>query len=82
MSIDIAKLITVDDVMENLDLGPNGALVYSMEFLEKNLDWLFTEIAKFPEHYFLFDFPGQVNNIRGRRSVQRIGIFKLVNTDF
>lgn len=82
MSIDIAKLITVDDVMENLDLGPNGALVYSMEFLEKNLDWLFTEIVKFPEHYFLFDFPGQVNNIRGRRSVQRIGIFKLVNTDF
>ena len=62
-SIDIAKLITVNDVMENCDLGPNGALVYSMEFLEKNLDWLFVEIAKFPDHYFFFDFPGQVNHI-------------------
>jgi len=72
VSIDIAKLITVDDVMENLDLGPNGALVYSMEFLEKNLDWLFTEIAKFPEHYFLFDFPGQVELYTHHVSVRNI----------
>lgn len=47
--------------MENYHLGPNGALVYSMEFLEKNLDWLFAEIAKFQNHYFIFDLPGQVN---------------------
>ena len=59
-SIDVSKLITVEDVMENFKLGPNGALVYCMEFLEKNLDWLFVELEKFKDHYFIFDLPGQV----------------------
>lgn len=59
-SIDVSKLITVEDVMDTYDLGPNGALVYSMEFLEKNVDWLFEEVTKFKEHYFIFDLPGQV----------------------
>jgi hypothetical protein len=59
-SIDISKLITVQDVMENYNLGPNGALIFCMEFLEKNLDWLFVEIEKFKDNYFLFDLPGQV----------------------
>ena len=49
--------------MENLELGVNGASVYSIEYLEMNIDWLFAEIEKFPEHYFLFDFPGQVYGI-------------------
>jgi len=72
VSIDIFKLITVDDVMENCGLGPNGALVYCMEYLEKNIDWLFTEIAKFPDHYFLFDFPGQVELYTHHDSVRNI----------
>lgn len=39
-AVDIADLITVQDVMEEFDLGPNGALIYCMEYLETNLDWL------------------------------------------
>lgn len=62
-SIDVSNLITVEDAMENCHLGPNGALIYCMEFIEKNLDWLFTQIAKFSDHYFIFDLPGQVNSI-------------------
>lgn len=62
-SIDVSNLITVADVMENCNLGPNGGLVYAMEFLEKNMDWLFAEVGKFPEHYFIFDLPGQVRYI-------------------
>jgi hypothetical protein len=50
--------------MQMLKLGPNGALVYCMEFLETNFDWLKSAIKKFPkETYFLFDFPGQVSNL-------------------
>lgn len=60
-SIDVSKLITVEDVMANFHLGPNGAIVYCMEFLEKNLDWLFVEVEKFKDHYFIFDLPGQVS---------------------
>lgn len=26
--------------MEEFDLGPNGGLVYCMEFLQTNIDWL------------------------------------------
>lgn len=47
--------------MENYHLGPNGSLVFAMEFFEKNLDWLLTEVPKFADHYFIFDMPGQVN---------------------
>ena len=38
--LDIRDLITADDVMEEMKLGPNGALVYCMEYLMDNFDWL------------------------------------------
>lgn len=38
---DIRDLITIDDAQEELKLGPNGALLFCMEFMEQNLeDWL------------------------------------------
>ena len=37
--IDIRELISSDDVMEELDFGPNGGLVYAMEYFCSNLDW-------------------------------------------
>jgi hypothetical protein len=39
-AVNISDLITLQDVMDEFDLGPNGGLVYCMEYLEKNLDWL------------------------------------------
>lgn len=58
--IDIMKLITVEEVMENLKLGPNGALVYCMEYLEANIDWLITQLSEIKNSYIIFDMPGQV----------------------
>ncbi|NXS51253.1 GPN2 GTPase, partial [Brachypteracias leptosomus] len=58
--VDIAELITLPDVMENLQLGPNGGLIYCMEYLEANSDWLQEKLAALRGHYFLFDCPGQV----------------------
>jgi hypothetical protein len=47
--------------MEQLKLGPNGALVYCMEFLEANFEWLASKLKTFPKDgYFIFDLPGQV----------------------
>ena len=39
---DIRELVDVNDVMEaeDLRLGPNGGLVFCMEYLMQNLDWL------------------------------------------
>ena len=44
--VDIADLIKLEEVMERCKLGPNGGLVYCMEFLEKNVEWLLNEITK------------------------------------
>uniref|UniRef100_A0A8D0HS66 GPN-loop GTPase 2 n=1 Tax=Sphenodon punctatus TaxID=8508 RepID=A0A8D0HS66_SPHPU len=59
-TVDISELVTLDDVMDNLKLGPNGGLIYCMEYLEANFDWLQEKLTKLKDHYFLFDCPGQV----------------------
>ena len=38
-TIDIRDLITVEDVTDQYALGPNGALVYCLEYFWENLDW-------------------------------------------
>lgn len=58
--IDINEFITVQDVMEYLGLGPNGALLYCMEFVEEYADNIAERIKNKTDHYFLIDCPGQV----------------------
>jgi hypothetical protein len=38
--VNIEELIKLEDVMTQFGLGPNGGLVYCMDYLEKNIDWL------------------------------------------
>lgn len=73
-TIDVSQLINIEDVMENCDLGPNGALVYCMEYLEKNLDWFFAQVAPYvnSDHYFLFDLPGQIELYTHNTTVRSI----------
>ncbi|CAM9581684.1 unnamed protein product, partial [Laminaria digitata] len=47
-------------VMEEFDLGPNGGMVYCLEYLEKNVDWLMERLEGLNKKYLIFDFPGQV----------------------
>ena len=42
--IDIRDLISLDDVQELENFGPNGGLVYCMEHLVENIDWLLDEL--------------------------------------
>lgn len=59
--IDIKELISIEDVMSEYKLGPNGALVFCLEFLLENLDWLQEALNEIPEDgYILFDCPGQI----------------------
>lgn len=59
--IDIRELVTVLDVMIKQKLGPNGALIYCMEYLLDHMSWLEEQIETFAEDsYFLFDCPGQL----------------------
>ncbi|GAB4822828.1 hypothetical protein N2152v2_009874 [Parachlorella kessleri] len=62
VSIDVRDLITLDDAMEELQLGPNGGLLYCMEYMEDNLEeWLGEELEAYgDDDYLLFDCPGQI----------------------
>lgn len=64
-SADICELISVEDVVEEIGLGPNGALVYCMEYLEKNLEWLEEVVEELGDDpYVIFDLPGQIELYR------------------
>lgn len=62
VAFDVRDLISLDDVMEELQLGPNGGLLYCMEYLEEHLeDWLGEELEGYgDEDYLIFDCPGQI----------------------
>jgi len=59
-------MISLSSVVEKLELGPNGGLLYCMEYIEKHIDHLIStldERIRQRTHdqspYLLFDFPGQ-----------------------
>ncbi|PQQ10983.1 GPN-loop GTPase 2 [Prunus yedoensis var. nudiflora] len=77
-AVNIEDLIKLSDVMVEHGLGPNGGLVYCMDYLEKNIDWLEAKLKPLiKDHYFLFDFPGQVE-LFFLHSSAKIVIMKLV----
>src|SRR3989338_750944 len=63
-AVDIQDLISIQPVMEELKLGPNGGLVYCIEYLKEHMDdWLKVELKPYIEddsYYVIFDMPGQI----------------------
>lgn len=43
--VDVSELVHLEEVMEELRLGPNGGLLYCMDYLRTNLDWLKEKLA-------------------------------------
>lgn len=60
--VDIRELIHVQDPMEDeeLQFGPNGGLVFCIEYLLENSDWLRDKLGEQEDDYILFDCPGQI----------------------
>ncbi|KAF1979707.1 hypothetical protein BU23DRAFT_445614 [Bimuria novae-zelandiae CBS 107.79] len=59
--LDIKDLISLEDVMEEMSLGPNGGLIYCFEFLMENLDFLTDPLEEVTDEYLIvFDMPGQI----------------------
>ncbi|KAF3816500.1 hypothetical protein GH733_014673 [Mirounga leonina] len=56
---DMRELIEVDDVMEDdsLQFGPNGGLVFCMEYFANNFDWLENCLGHVEDDYILYDCP-------------------------
>ncbi|KAJ2947041.1 hypothetical protein O0L34_g16386 [Tuta absoluta] len=70
--IDIRDLIVLEEVMDECKLGPNGALLYCMEYLEKNVDWLLGQLNGDNSTNFIFDLPGQVELYCHHESLSKI----------
>ncbi|KAJ6636599.1 GPN-loop GTPase 3 [Pseudolycoriella hygida] len=70
--VDIRELIHVDDTMEDEELhfGPNGGLVFCIEYLIENQEWLKDQLCggdddddvdgEPDDDYIIFDMPGQI----------------------
>ncbi|XP_049517817.1 GPN-loop GTPase 2 isoform X2 [Dermacentor silvarum] len=71
-AVDISGLVELRDVMDSLKLGPNGGLVYCMEYLESNLEWLCEQLAKVRGCYLFIDCPGQVELYTHHASVRNV----------
>ncbi|KAH1244518.1 GPN-loop GTPase QQT1 [Glycine max] len=77
-AVNIEDLVKLSDVMVEHSLGPNGGLVYCMDYLEKNIDWLEAKLEPLlKDHYLLFDFPGQVELFFLHSSAKNV-ILKLI----
>ena len=63
-AVNIMELVDLQTVQDELKLGPNGGLIYCMDYLLENLDWLEEKLqalhSEDHESYVVFDCPGQV----------------------
>jgi len=80
-AVDIVDLVSARQKAIDYGLGPNGTLIYCMEYLEANMDWLFEKVKGLKGQYILFDFPGQVELFTHYTVVRSI-VQQLVKRDF
>ncbi|KAF2771398.1 hypothetical protein EJ03DRAFT_381279 [Teratosphaeria nubilosa] len=57
-AFDVREIVNVDEVMEREELGPNGGVLWAMEEVEANFDWLEEKLEQCEETVVL-DPPGQ-----------------------
>lgn len=71
-ALDVRDLVTIDEIMDQEDLGPNGGVLYALEELEHNFDWLEEGLKALGDDYVLFDCPGQVELFTHHGSLRNI----------
>lgn len=72
-ALNITELISLQDVMQEYGLGPNGGMIYCLEYLEENFDWLQEGLEKLEDgEYIVFDMPGQVELSTNHDSLRNI----------
>ncbi len=75
--MNVSELVTLEAVQRDLGLGPNGGLVYCMEYLAANTDWLQEKLAPLlaANTYLIFDCPGQVELFNVHDALQKVVAF-------
>ena len=71
--VDIEELVSADRVAKELHLGPNGSMIFCIEFLQSHIAWLVNKINSFDRNvYFLIDLPGQVELVTHHTAIASI----------
>ncbi|EFX03023.1 hypothetical protein CMQ_2952 [Grosmannia clavigera kw1407] len=71
-ALDIRSLVTLEEIMADDKLGPNGGVLYAIEELENNMAWLEEGLKELGEDYVIFDCPGQVELYTHHNSLRNI----------
>ncbi|KAK3985958.1 putative GTP binding protein [Cladorrhinum sp. PSN332] len=71
-ALDIRDLVTLEEIMADDRLGPNGGILYALEELENNFEWLENGLKELEGDYVLFDCPGQVELYTHHASLRNI----------
>ncbi|EED13153.1 ATP binding protein, putative [Talaromyces stipitatus ATCC 10500] len=71
-ALDVRDLVTLEEIMAEDTLGPNGGVLYALEELENNFEWLEEGLKELGDDYVLFDCPGQVELFTHHSSLRNI----------
>lgn len=66
--IDAREIVNIDHLTDKLDLGPNGAMIASMDLIATKIDEIRSEIEYIGPEYLLIDTPGQIELFAYRSS--------------
>ncbi|MCD6512673.1 MAG: ATP/GTP-binding protein [Thermoplasmata archaeon] len=58
--VDVREWISIDEIMKDYELGPNGAQVLAADMLALNIKTLEERIGEYRADYLIFDTPGQL----------------------
>lgn len=75
--VDIRNYININDLMEEYDLGPNGAIIMANDIIATKINEIQEEINEINPDYLLIDTPGQIELFAYRAS----GPFIVSNLD-
>ncbi|KAK1041604.1 hypothetical protein LTR33_015654 [Friedmanniomyces endolithicus] len=70
-AFDVRDLVSVEEVMEREELGPNGGVLWAMEEVEANFEWLEQRLSDCEETVVL-DPPGQPELMQHHTALPRI----------
>lgn len=74
-ALDIRDFITLEEIMEELNLGPNGGLMYALESLDQDgIEVFILKIDQLVQekNYLIFDCPGQVELFTDHSALYKI----------
>lgn len=74
-AVDIRDFVTLEEIMQEQQLGPNGGLMFAVESLDKSVDLFVLQIKSLVQEeraYVVFDCPGQVELFTHHSSLFRI----------